>query len=144
MKNNGHNKTIRKFTKNQMELAASISNDIAEDIDNHETREQLRVAVAYWADVAAMLQQRRAALESSLLVFQYAKGLMDSALETTKPKIPAGKALAPSGELNAFQLKDKLKNLPGDASVAISVLGHYAAPRHVTWCLKDNGIIISG
>jgi len=41
-----------RFTKEQAELAAKISNDIAEDIDNHESKKDLRMAVDYWASVA--------------------------------------------------------------------------------------------
>lgn len=49
-----------KFSKTQAELAASIENDIAEDIDNGEDRQTLRMAVHYWAchasDLAIKLQ----------------------------------------------------------------------------------------
>lgn len=71
---------VRRFTAKQAELAAKISNDIAEDIDCGESRRTLRMAVAYFADVACVEAQRRAAAESKLELFRCAKGLMDAAL----------------------------------------------------------------
>ena len=71
---------VRRFTDKQAELAAKISNDIAEDIDCGESRKTLRMVVAYFADVACVESQRRADAESKLAIFRWAKGLMDAAL----------------------------------------------------------------
>lgn len=71
---------VRRFTDQQAELAAKISNDIAENIDCGESRKTLRMVVAYFADVACVESQRRAAAESKLEIFRSAKGLMDAAL----------------------------------------------------------------
>lgn len=62
------------------ELAAKISNDIAEEIDCGESRKNLRMAVAYWADVACVESQRRAEAESTVAIFKSAKALMDVVL----------------------------------------------------------------
>lgn len=71
---------VRRFTDKQAELAAKISNDIAEDIDCGESRETLRMAVSYFADVACVESQRRAAAESTVAIFKSAKALMDVVL----------------------------------------------------------------
>jgi hypothetical protein len=71
---------VRRFTDKQAELAAKISNDIAEDIDCGESRKSLRMAVAYFAAVASVEAQGRAAAESKLAIFRCAKGLMDAAI----------------------------------------------------------------
>lgn len=42
-----------RFTKKQREKAQAIANDIAEDIDNKDSYKDLRMAVDYWASVAA-------------------------------------------------------------------------------------------
>lgn len=76
---------VRRFTDKQAELAAKISNDIAEDIDCGESRKSLRMAVAYFADVACVEAERRAAAESKLEIFKCAKGLMDAALPPNGP-----------------------------------------------------------
>lgn len=75
---------VRRFSDKQAELAAKISNDIAENIDCGESRKTLRMAVAYFADVACVEAQRRAAAESNLEIFRCAKGLMDAALPPNK------------------------------------------------------------
>ena len=49
---------VERFSQEQQELAAKISNDIAENIDGGETRKQLRMAVAYWADMANVWAQQ--------------------------------------------------------------------------------------
>lgn len=59
---------VVRFTQKQRRLAEQISNDIAEDIDNGESREQLRMAVAYWADVAAVNAMERSSLKTQLLL----------------------------------------------------------------------------
>lgn len=85
---------VRRFTDGQAELAAKISNDIAEDIDCGESRKTLRMAVAYFADVACVEAQARATAESKLEIFRCAKGLMDAALSpnagTQRPGSPDG------------------------------------------------------
>lgn len=45
------------FTPEEVELAAKVSNDIAEDIDCKETRAQLRRCIAYWAWQYSMLSE---------------------------------------------------------------------------------------
>lgn len=72
---------VSRFTDKQAELAAKISNDIAEDIDCGESRKSLRMAVAYWADVATVESQKRASLEAKVAMFRNAKSLMDTVLE---------------------------------------------------------------
>jgi hypothetical protein len=74
---------VRRFSDKQAELAAKISNDIAEDMDCGESRKTLRMAVSYFADVACLESQRRASAESKLELFRCAKGLMDAALPPT-------------------------------------------------------------
>lgn len=71
---------VRRFSPDEAELAAKLSNDIAEGIDCGECRTDLRKAIAYWADVAAVEGQRRAAMESQLAIFRSAKALMDTVL----------------------------------------------------------------
>lgn len=68
---------VRRFSDKQADLAAKISNDIAEDIDCGESRKTLRMAVAYFADVACVESQRRAEAESTVVIFKSAKALMD-------------------------------------------------------------------
>jgi hypothetical protein len=73
------------------DLALSVSNDISEDIDNGESREQLREVVRWWADKACDEAQRRASAEQTVKMFRLAKQLMDVA-------IPPNKMLSVSGE----------------------------------------------
>lgn len=42
---------VLRWTPEQRERARSIVNDIAEDIDNHESRRELRQALAIYADM---------------------------------------------------------------------------------------------
>ena len=49
-----------------------------------------------------------------------------------------------SADLNVGQLKKQLERVPDDAQICMAVLGHYAAPRNVVWCVKDNAVIING
>lgn len=86
MKTN-HLKTHR-FTKKEAELAAKISNDIAEGIDCGESRHDLRMAVSYFAEMASMEAGHRVVAESNLGLFRIAKSMMDAALtkHTPKPK----------------------------------------------------------
>jgi len=49
-----------RWTKEQREKAWGIVNDIAEDIDNHETRAELRQALAIYADMHHDALQKRA------------------------------------------------------------------------------------
>lgn len=88
MKTN-HFKTHR-FTKKQAELAAKISNDIAEGIDCGESRHDLRMAVSYFSYLANTEAQFRVSAEEKLEFIRLAKALIDSALTkhtpTPKPK----------------------------------------------------------
>lgn len=72
-------KTI-KPNPDMADLAAKISNDIAEGIDCGETRKVLRDAIDFWATVADAECRARARAESKLAIFRSAKGLMDVAL----------------------------------------------------------------
>lgn len=72
---------VKRFNKKEAALAAKISNDIAEGIDCGETSKQLRMAVAYFADVASVQCQRAAAAESRLEFYRIAKQIMDQALD---------------------------------------------------------------
>jgi hypothetical protein len=76
---------VRRFSDKKAELAAKISNDIAEDIDCGEPRTTLRMAVAYFADVACVESQRRAEAESTVAIFKSAKALMDVVLPPNAP-----------------------------------------------------------
>ncbi len=78
---------VERFSFKQAELAAKISNDIAEDIDGGESREELKMAVAYWADVACAEAQRRAEAESTVKIFKTAKALMDTVLNEQTKKL---------------------------------------------------------
>ena len=49
-----------RWTQSQRDKAWGIVNDIAEDIDNHETREELRQALAIYADMLCDALQKRA------------------------------------------------------------------------------------
>ena len=49
-----------RWTKEQRDKAWGIVNDIAEDIDNHETRAELRQALAIYADMHCDALQKRA------------------------------------------------------------------------------------
>lgn len=72
---------VERFTKKQAELAAKISNDIAEDIDCNETRAQLRMAVAYWADVACVNGIKVGTAESKLRFAKVAQAYLKVALK---------------------------------------------------------------
>lgn len=48
---------VERFSKREQELAAKISNDIAENIDCRETRAKLRMAIAFYADVVEVKSQ---------------------------------------------------------------------------------------
>lgn len=76
----GSSGLVSRFTDKQAELAMKISNDIAEDIDCGESRKTLRMALSYWADVACVEAQRRAAAESAVATFKIAKSIMDVVL----------------------------------------------------------------
>ena len=75
------NGLVKRFTSAQAELAAKISNDIAEGIDCGESRQKLRMAVAYFADVACVERMRSRDLEANVKMFKAAKALMDSVLQ---------------------------------------------------------------
>ena len=66
------------------DLALSVSNDISEDIDNRESREQLREVVRWWATKACDEAQRRAEAEQTVKMVRLAKELMDVALPPNK------------------------------------------------------------
>lgn len=75
------NRLVSRFSKKQVELAVKISNDISEQIEGGESRAALRMAVAYFADVACVEAQRRVAAESKLELIRCANGLVDGALQ---------------------------------------------------------------
>ena len=70
----------RRFSDKQAELAVKVSNDIAENIDCGESRKTLRMAVAYFSDLACEESKRRAEAESTVAIFKSAKALMDVVL----------------------------------------------------------------
>lgn len=74
----------RRHTKAEQELAAKISNDIAEGIDCGESRQVLRMAVAHWTDEACDQAQRREVAESKLSIIASAKAIMDAAMPPTE------------------------------------------------------------
>jgi hypothetical protein len=78
-------KSPRGFSKYQIDRAYQIANDIAEDINNKDTRAELRMAIAYFRDRECVESQKRADLESRLALYQSAKGIMDLALKEPKP-----------------------------------------------------------
>jgi hypothetical protein len=57
---------MSKRKQSTAELAAQISNDIAEGIDNGETRKELREAVAHFANLAFEETKKREAAELEL------------------------------------------------------------------------------
>jgi hypothetical protein len=71
---------VKRFEKN-VELARKIANDIAEDIDCGESRNTLRMAVSYFADLANAEAIKRDQAETAIRLFKMAKELMDSALK---------------------------------------------------------------
>jgi len=72
---------VARFTRPQAELAADICNDIAEGIDNGESRDTLRMVVAFYADLHCVASRRAAAAESRLKSIAIAKGIVDDALK---------------------------------------------------------------
>jgi len=60
------------------EMAAALANDIAEGIDNGESRRKLRQAVTYFAMKAHYEQQARLLVESRLKVMTLGLELMQS------------------------------------------------------------------
>ncbi len=70
---------VKRFSKKEAELAMKISNDIAEDIDNGESRKQLRMAVAYYHDLFVTEAENRSADLSKFLL---------SELDRFFPKVP--------------------------------------------------------
>lgn len=50
---------VLRWTVEQREQACAIVNDIAEDIDNHESRRELRQALAIYADMLYDEQQQK-------------------------------------------------------------------------------------
>lgn len=71
---------VKRFTKVQAERAAEIANDIAENIDNGESRAELRMTVALTTDLLSVESGKRAEYESKLALYTSAKALMDLAL----------------------------------------------------------------
>ena len=70
-----------RFSPKQAALAEKIANDINEDVDCQESNRDLRMAISYWADVATVEAQRRAAIEDKLKLFTHAKRLFDAILD---------------------------------------------------------------
>ena len=68
------------FTKEEVELAAKVSNDIAEDIDCRETRAQLRRCIAYWSWQFTML----ATVHSNMVVKQQVDAFENYTHQMTK------------------------------------------------------------
>ena len=66
---------VTRFTEEQAELAAKISNDISEGIDCGESREVLRMAIAYWADAFCAEVDKRNAEERERIIRSIITGL---------------------------------------------------------------------
>ena len=58
--------------KKQENRALSISNDISEDIDNGETRKELREAIRWWANLAAEQGQELGLLRFNMKIIKIA------------------------------------------------------------------------
>lgn len=61
----------------QESIALQISNDISEDIDNNDSKENLRIAVKWWADYACEQSRLRAELEQKEKIWNGIKKLTD-------------------------------------------------------------------
>ena len=72
---------VKRFNKREAERSAQISNDIAEGIDNHDSVQALRTAVAYYSDLAVVAEQRAARAETKLVLARVAKTWLDLAAE---------------------------------------------------------------
>lgn len=72
---------VKRFTKRQAEFAAKVSNDIAEDMDLGESREELRMVVAYFQDLACVEAVERARLQSMLTAAKYGAEIVKISLE---------------------------------------------------------------
>lgn len=75
-----------KLKKVTDEIAAQIINDIAEDIDNGESRETLRACVAYLATENANLAMKFASADSRLKMVAMAFGIIRNVFEDEKTK----------------------------------------------------------
>lgn len=64
----GHENMVDRWTKEQQEAAHSIVNDIAEFIDNRETRAELRQALAIYADLLSDERCRLSSMRSDKLL----------------------------------------------------------------------------
>ena len=74
---------LRPGAKRTAELAAKLSNDIAESVDCGESREQLRRAIAWWADRANQQSVRVAQLESDRALVRMGWNLMRNHMDET-------------------------------------------------------------
>lgn len=79
---------VGRYFATDQELAETLANDIAEEIDCGENRIQLRMAIQYWANECAKQSAARAALESQVAIFRHAKSLMDVALSSNAKADP--------------------------------------------------------
>ena len=70
-----------RFTRKETEQAADIANDVAEDIDNGESRAVLRRTVQFYALLSHYERQQAAALDSRLRVMGLGLKLMTSAIK---------------------------------------------------------------
>lgn len=73
-----------RFTRKETEQAADIANDVAEDIDNGESRAVLRRTVHFYALLAHYERQEAAALDSRLKIMTLGLELMNSAVKKKK------------------------------------------------------------
>jgi len=69
------------LTKAQIEKCLQISNDISEDIDNHDSKLQLRRAIFYFACKTCQEAEKRAQLETSMKIIQVAAEYMKIGLD---------------------------------------------------------------
>jgi hypothetical protein len=72
----------------EADMAESVANDVAEGIDNGESRRKLRRAVQYFALQLHYERQDRMLAESRLAAMKLGLALMNSAIEDTKKGRP--------------------------------------------------------
>lgn len=77
---------VKRFNKKEAALAAKISNDIAEGIDGGETRNCLRMAVAYYADLACVNLQRAVAAEDHLRYLRFSRAFRQVAMARNRKR----------------------------------------------------------
>ncbi len=78
---------VKRFNPQKAQIAQQISNDISEGIDNGHSKRELRMAVAYYADLAAVKAERLSNAESSIEICMIANRFMNAALKDEKAAV---------------------------------------------------------